>query len=171
MDVLLENPIIIMIIIGAILSLFNKSKVNNQNQKNPSSQTKPTQARSISNEQGQRRPVDDRKGMSPVKRLEQMATEMAERYEREYAEKRKFAEATLKQAKEEPRPMEREAEQLYVAPVKSVTTESITSQEKQMPAPQLSLTAEKQKVINGVVWAEIMGPPRALNPHRSLRRK
>lgn len=165
MNVLFENPIILIFLIWLISSLFTKAKGNN---KNTNQEARPSEARTVQKQQTRPMPTDNQKPMSPVKRLEQMAQEMAERLEREYADKRKFAESTIKVPKESPTPIEKQAEPIKVAEVKPIIP---PSQDKQLQSPKLNLSAEKQKVIDGVVWAEILGPPRSLNPHRTLRRK
>jgi len=165
---LFENPVIIIFLIWLISSLFTKAKGNNQNQKNTSHETRPSQARTVQKQKVQPLPTENRKPMSPVKRLEQMASEMAERLEKEYSEKRKLAESPIRHPKENPAPIARQAEPIKVAEVKPLVQ---PSQDKQLQTPKLTLTAEKQKVIDGVVWAEILGSPRSLNPHRTLRRK
>lgn len=170
MEFLLENPFILIVIFAIISSLFKKGKGSSQNQKNTSSRAKPIEARTIQKQQAQSRTMDNRKTMSPLKRFEQMATEMAERLEKEYAEKRKLAESTVRQAKEYTPPTEKEVKSIHVEVEKPVIKPTVI-EEKQAHVPHSSFSVEKQKVIDGVVWAEILGPPRALNPHRTLRRK
>ena len=170
MEFILENPFILFVIFAIISSLFKsgKGKTQNQNQKNTSPQAKQSGARTIQKQQTQSRSMDHRKPMSPVKRLEQMATEMAERLEKEYTEKRKLADSTMRQARDYTPPIE-EVKSLPVEVAQPIVKQVVVEAKQQAPQPSLSI--EKQKVTDGVVWAEILGPPRALNPHRTLRRK
>lgn len=163
MEFILENPFILIVIFAIISSLFKTKKGNNQNQ---NSQTKQREARTFQKQQTQSTTVEQRKAMSPLKRLEQMATEMADRLDKEYTEKRKLAESKLKGARDYIPPTE-EVKPLQVKVEQPVVIAAV----EKPHAPQPSLSIEKQKVIDGVVWAEILGPPRALNPHRTLKKK
>ena len=168
MNSLFENPIILVFLIWLISSLFTKAKGKNQNQTNPNHKTRPTEARTVQRQQAQPMHTERQKPLSPVKRLEQMAQEMAERLERDYSDKRKLAESTIRYPKESPAPVEIQAEPMKIAEVQPIMPHS---EEKQLQSSKLPFSVEKQKVIDGVVWAEILGPPRSLNPHRTMRRK
>jgi hypothetical protein len=39
------------------------------------------------------------------------------------------------------------------------------------PNKHTSLSVGEQKIIDGVIWAEILGPPRSRSPHRVLKGK
>ncbi len=165
MEILFENPIFLIAILWAIASFFNKSKASNSNQQQKNARP---EART-SEQQIQPKPNESRKVNSPRSRLEQMAKEMADRLEKEYMEKRQIAESTRRQATNHSSPIEKQPQPVYIK-VEQPVEKKVVVEEKTI-ASQHSYSIEKQKIIDGVVWAEILGPPRALNPHRSLKRK
>lgn len=160
MEVLFENPFIILVILGFIFSLFKKKDGGNQGHKN--AHPKPVHAR----------PIEQQKPLYSEKRNTELrpAEEKLNKHEREYLERNKQAESTMNALKEQQRLTEKRAELIQLAADNPVNEHSLPIDRKPIQS-KASFSAGKQQLVDAVIWAEILGPPKARNPHRSLRRK
>lgn len=160
MEFLFENPWLIFIVIGIITSLFNKAK-GGQGKQNNRPQRQPVQQKSTANQQ-EIRPVQEgrNKDVPPVMPKKHVEKEYADR-------KKQEAEAQLQALKNKQNELINTRNSLQMnSPRGSSRLDSIPYKEK-----KTAVSIEKQKLVDGVVWAEILGPPRALNPHKSIRQK
>ncbi|PLR78117.1 hypothetical protein CU633_07605 [Bacillus sp. V3-13] len=144
MEFIFENPIFIVIVLGIISSLFNRLKDSGKDQK----QKRPARPQA---------PKQSAPAPAPapvvVHRETRDDKEMAaERLENKYAELKKQAETKLQSLKEK---QQASAERIF--PEK---------EEKGVKA----LDIDRQNLLNGVILAEVLGPPRAKRPHHPFKR-
>ena len=161
MEFIFENPIFIIVIIGYIISFFMKNK-QGQSQKNPKNarpDVKPSPAQVF--KEIQERIPQLSTAMNDER--ERRKAEEAQRLEKEMLERRKLAEASMNALMEQ---KEMAEEQAMLIKAASVSAEQIPSTEVQ---PKQSISPSKKQLIDGIIWSEIIGPPRALNPHKSLK--
>ena len=161
MEFIFENPIFIIVIIGYIISFFMKNK-QSQSQKDPKNArpvVKPSPAQVF--KEIQERIPQLSTAMNDER--ERRKAEEAQRLEKEMLERRKLAEASMNALMEQ---KEMAEEQAMLIKAASVSAEQIPSTEVQ---PKQSISPSKKQLIDGIIWSEIIGPPRALNPHKSLK--
>ncbi|MBP2241672.1 hypothetical protein J2Z40_002244 [Cytobacillus eiseniae] len=152
MEFLMDNPFILFIIIAMLSSMFGKGKGKNQQNQQKQNQSRPRQA-----------PVQS----NPIEPIPSEARNASSQIKREYLERKRQEEKKRQEIKNRPPIMqEMSKKQAVKKEEKTLYNPSIVPVEKK---PALSI--EKQKLVDGVIWAEILGPPRALNPHRSINRK
>jgi hypothetical protein len=144
LEFIFENPIAIIFIIGAIISFFKKMKVNsNPNQK----QEKNPELKKVLNipqtlNEGRR--VEPRPSREPRQNSSQLA--------KEYYEVKNNIE--INQPKENIRKdSANQKKELY----KKVVNAEVDA--------GIDLSPSKDTLIDGIVWAEILGPPRAYKSH------
>lgn len=159
MEFLFENPWLIFILIGIITSLFNKAK-GGQGKQNNRPQRQPVQQKNTVNQQ-EIRPVQE------VRDINVTPVIPRKNVEKEYSDRKKQAEAQLPALKDKQKDSMNTANSLKMdLPRGSSRLDSVSYKEK-----KTAVSIEKQKLVDGVVWAEILGSPRALNPHKSIRQK
>ncbi|KOP83494.1 hypothetical protein ACFFHH_09715 [Cytobacillus solani] len=162
MEFIFENPWLLFIVIGIITSIFNKLTGNQGKQKS----------------RPQRQPIQPQKGAnhstsSPIREVKKnealpaIPKKVINNIEKEYAERKKQAEETLHSLKDKQRALENKTQSLLAVSERGSMRLDFNSEKDEKP----SFLIEKQKLAEGVVWAEILGPPRALNPHKSIRQK
>ncbi|MBP3038912.1 hypothetical protein J9303_05245 [Bacillaceae bacterium Marseille-Q3522] len=160
MEILLENPLTIVFLIGIIYTIFSKKKSDQEKEKKrqqyrqqqktryqgakPLQQPVLPQSYSSKNENAQR----ERK---PAKRR----TETAERTsEREYQENKSASEKRIRELQEKHAQIARQVIQL-------------ARMKEKFPQG----AAGRKKLAEAVIWAEILGEPRAKKPHFSSLKK
>lgn len=158
MDFLFENTWLIFIVIAIFTSLLNKAK-GNQGKQN-SRQRQPIQPRNVANQQ-KSGPIQEARNhdVTPVIPKRNI--------EKEYADRKKQAEEQMQVLKDKQKVLEKSAQSLQAA--SAMRSKRVDSSPKKEGKPAISI--EKQKLVDGVVWAEILGPPRALSPHKSIRQQ
>lgn len=157
MEVLFENPVIIIAVLGFIFSLFKKKEGGNKEQKK--AHHKP-QYRPVSE-----RTIEQQKPLHAETR--ELHSAEKSKLKRGYLERKKQAESTMNAWKEQQRLSENQAELIQLAADKPVNEPTLPIDRR----PKASFSAGKQQLVDAVIWAEILGPPKARNPHRSLRGK
>lgn len=158
MEFLFDNLWLFAVVIGIITSLFNKAKGGQGKQNDRPRQT--VQPKNAANQQ-KGRPVQEarNKDVPPVMPRNNI--------EKEYSDRKKQAEEQLQALKDKQKDLVNTGQSLQMAPSRgSSRLDSVPYKEK-----KTAFSIEKQKLADGVVWAEILGPPRALNPHKSIRQK
>lgn len=90
--------------------------------------------------------------------------EKSRRIEQEYRQRKQQAEQSMKALQSQQRAAERKASAISrtAANTKAYPVEA-SGAGKYEP--------QKQSLVDGIIWSEILGPPRSKNPHRSLNRK
>ncbi|MBU8879437.1 hypothetical protein BGM26_10620 [Bacillus sp. FJAT-29790] len=163
MRVLFENPIILFLIITAISTLFKKrkEKENNNRKTAPNQQQtpmRPSTEKPIQDPYFEARKFEDE---------EIQARNVTDLIEKEYLEKKKRAEAKIKALKEQQRNAEKKAQAIQAtAPIRTLQPSSPLEREN-----KANQSTREQKLVDGIIWSEILGPPRARNPHRSIKGK
>jgi hypothetical protein len=144
LEFIFENPIAIIFIIGAIVSFFKKMKENSH--PNPNQDKKPELKKvlNIPQTRNEGRVVETRSPREPRQNNSQLANE--------YYEVKSNIE--INQPKENAR--KNSASQGKEISKKPVNTKLDTSYD---------LSLSKDTLIDGIVWAEILGPPRAYKSH------
>jgi hypothetical protein len=144
LEFIFENPIAIIFIIGAIVSFFKKMKENSH--PNPNQEKKPELKKvlNIPQTRNEGRGVETRSPREPRQNSSQLANE--------YFEVQSKTE--INQPKENAR--KNSASQRKEIGKKSVNAELDTS---------IDLSPSKDTLIEGIVWAEILGTPRAYKSH------
>ncbi|MGN7399697.1 hypothetical protein ACTHO0_07550 [Cytobacillus praedii] len=158
MEFLFENLWLFAVVIGIITSLFNKAKGGQGKQTNRPRQS--VQPQSAANQQKGRSQQEVRnKNVPPVMPKNNI--------EKEHSVRKKQAEEQIQALKDKQKDLVNTGQSLQMAPPRgSSRMDSVPYKEK-----KTALSIEKQKLADGVIWAEILGPPRALNPHKSIRQK
>jgi Fe2+ transport system protein B len=155
LDLLFENPFIIVVLIGIISSLFNRMKSSAEEPKRQPVrpvQNRPAQAQSTTMEEKIERPYVHREEKS-VMVTDTPLNEIQEKY----AEKKKAAEERLKQLEQQKAVTEKRAARMNSQVTRVVHKQSSRSER---------LSPNKEKLVDAVVWSEILGPPRAKRPFR-----
>ncbi|MFE8695385.1 hypothetical protein ACFYKT_03315 [Cytobacillus sp. FJAT-53684] len=163
MDFLFDNPFIPFVLVAIITALFNKGKGKNQEKNNHLPKRQPVQTKQ-SKGYPMSAPVQEaRKSEKPSR----MPRKVMDNIEREYLDRKKQVEAELKARKDQQSVTENRTRSFM---------QTTADQSKNNIAPPLekerktAISIEKQKLVDGIIWSEILGPPRALNPHRSINR-
>jgi hypothetical protein len=152
LEFILENPFAIIFIIGIITSIFKKMKANEQD---PKHEKQPDWKKMMNFPQ-----------TFNEERHEKTSTQLdhpinKSKLAQEYYEVKKTNE---KQRKEYVNPI-----QSRQGPVSkrldSAKSNAVNSEVESV----IDLSPTKEKVIDAVIWSEILGPPRALKPHSTRR--
>lgn len=149
MEFLLENPLIIVILIGIISSLFKKGKNETEPPKKKQSRTfwetvQPPKFDSFP----EVKPLQKSKGY--IEEPEQPVRSIQE----DYLEAQRKADSLKRDAEE----IERNIK-LNEAKRSSNVAASIENNDFQV---------DSKRLADAVIWSEILGPPRARRPHRSM---
>jgi len=158
LEFLLENPFILIAIIAFISSFFKKKK-----EEKPVKQA-PRSARQENRTQAERTAADP--VMAEV--LEEEKRKMEEKSRRiaeEYRQSKQHAEQSMKALQNQQRAAERKASAI------SKTAADISAGYPAEASGAGKFEPRKQALVDGIIWSEILGPPRSKNPHRSLNRK
>lgn len=158
MEFLFENPLILLAIIGFISSLFTKGKKEEEKRRKPAQRpvSRPTQPQ----QPAQASPIERKR-----EELETRAKRAAAQMEQQYAETRQKADEELEALKQKQRYAERRTAAIRERmPAQNTANTNTQAQAK-------ALAPDKQKLADAIIWSEILGPPRAMNPHRSVKRK
>ncbi|MCS0670846.1 hypothetical protein [Cytobacillus firmus] len=158
MEFLLENPFILIALIAFISSFFKKKK-----EEKPVKQT----PRSIQQEQRTQaeRTSPDSALAETLKEEYRQQAEKAKRIEEEYRQRKQQAEESMKALQNQRRAAERKASAL------AKTASNTNAEHRKEPSGAGSFEFRKQSLVDGIIWSEILGPPRSKNLHRSLKRK
>ncbi|WP_080844978.1 hypothetical protein [Cytobacillus gottheilii] len=152
MEILFENPIILMALIGLVSTLFSKGKKEEEKRRRPPQ--RPAGTPGHTQQPAQASTIERKK-----EKLENRAKRAAAQMEQQYTQARQKAEDELESLNNRHRTAERQTETLRTRePIKKT-------------AQSQSFAPDKKKLADAVIWSEILGPPRAMNPHRSVKRK
>jgi flagellar biosynthesis GTPase FlhF len=158
LEFLLENPFILIAVIAFISSFFKKKK-----EEKPVKQA-PRSAQQENRTQAERTSADP--ALAEVLEEEKRKlTEKSRRIEEEYRQRKQQAEQRMKALQNQQRAAERKA---------SAISKTASNTKKGYPAEASGagkFEPRKQSLVDGIIWSEILGPPRSKNPHSSLNRK
>ncbi|MCM3705205.1 MULTISPECIES: hypothetical protein [Cytobacillus] len=156
MEFLFENPFILIAVIAFISSLFKKKKEERPVKQAPRvQQENRTEAERTSADPALAEVLEEEK---------RKLAEKSRRIEQEYRQRKQQAEQSMKALQSQQRAAERKASAISrtAANTKAYPVEA-SGAGKYEP--------QKQSLVDGIIWSEILGPPRSKNPHRSLNRK
>ncbi|RSD22737.1 hypothetical protein [Mesobacillus subterraneus] len=185
---LFSNPIALFILIGVISSLFNKKKEERQPQRRPvrppgpaqppgtarppgpaPSRTRPAEARTEpqtgrgrGSEYEEERDVfgGSRRRHEPVEPAPvNSGNEVLSDLQKIYQERKRQAEA----------PQQTRSDKGRMAADEAVSRLRQRREEKQKQ-PEVVFQPDKEKLIEGLIWAEVLGKPRAKKPYNPVKR-
>lgn len=150
MDFLFENPFLIVILIGIISSFFKKPKNEpnpNQKQPKPFMESIPKRISEV------------------LEEFDLTEDESEKSIQTDYLESKRQAEAKITQLEEQ--------KAKYMQKVVELETEKKRNNDHSVqPENEVetshSSNLNKDKLADAIIWAEILGPPRAKKPHRSM---
>jgi uncharacterized protein HemX len=158
LEFLLENPFILIALIAFISSFFKKKK-----EEKPVKQT-PRSVQQEQRAQAERTSADSALAET-LKEEYRQQEEKAKRIEEEYRQRKQQAEESMKALQNQRRAAERKASKI------AKTASNTNAEHRKEPSGAGSFEFRKQSLADGIIWSEILGPPRSKNPHRSLNRK
>lgn len=97
---------------------------------------------------------------------EQQQAEQARKLEMESMERQREAEARMDALKEQQQLGEKQAELIQAAARPVLYSQMASPDSKIISKP---MSPSKKQLIDGIIWSEIIGPPRAQNPHKSVK--
>ncbi|MCM3586287.1 hypothetical protein M3182_11145 [Mesobacillus maritimus] len=161
MEFLFENPLLIFIIMGILSSLFRKGKEEQkQEPKRPS------------------RPVQQQRSDGRASQSESMEPTMAQTIEHEEPRmdpKQMVPENPFldiqKKYEERRKELEQIASERTHSSVNRPTAPTRAVDPKTDGETSLDLTPSPDRVIEGIAWSQVLGPPRARNPYHRDRRR
>lgn len=168
LETLLDNPFIIIILLGIISSLFGKGNATNKEQEQQRKQRQPQpqlQPRKMTQPQVPRREIQ-RERVEPFdheKRVQPTVFETVQvEIESEFEQQRQAHAKKLKALEDERNAIENKVDDIH----------SGLQKKRQMTMPtQVNTTNDPlpsygSRLVDGIVLSEILGKPRAKNPHR-----
>ncbi|MEH7124093.1 hypothetical protein V7122_07770 [Bacillus sp. JJ1532] len=163
MEFIFENPIFIIVIIGYIISFFMKNKGNQQQQRKGSGQqVKPSPAE-VFKQMQERIPQMETRSIEEQQRHQ---AEQALKLEMEALERQRLAEEEINALKEQQEMAKKQAEF-----IKTVSKAPVPIQGALQKEWRQTLSPSKKQLIDGIIWSEIIGPPRALKAHKSVKKQ
>lgn len=151
MEFLFENPFILILLIGLISSLFKKGKGEEQQPRQrppkPFVETIPIPESKIPQK-------------SEKVETEKRTKESVKTIQSDFLDAKKQAEAKMAALREQQLKYEHQAERLKEENELKQPTPTETAVKK-------SYRVEEKNLADAIIWAEILGPPRAKNPHRA----
>lgn len=158
MEILFENPLILIVLIGIISSLFKKAKGERPESPIPRPRQRPHHRQSAEPE----RAAMETSVEEALKEERQRQAERESRIEQENRKRKQQAEESMRALQNQ----RREAHSFRETASRPV---ELPAEGKKEHGGRF--TPEKQVLIDGIIWSEILGPPRAKNPHRSIKQK
>lgn len=161
MDFLFDNPFIIVVLIGIISSFFKKNK----EEKKQTTQRSP-------------KPFVERTPKPKpeiFKQLEQEITKYLVPERQEVPTKQETAKKSIqsdyleakKQAEAKPPVLQEQNSEQVLLEVQGEQYQMESS--PPLTVPRASFSVDKDRLADAVIWSEILGPPRAKRPHRSVK--
>ncbi|MBG9654783.1 hypothetical protein ACFRCQ_00020 [Cytobacillus firmus] len=157
MEFLFENPFILIAVIAFISSFFKKRKEEKPVKQAPRSVQQENRAQAESSA--------DPALAEVLKEEKRKLTEKSRRIEEDYRQLKQQAEQSVKALQSQQRAAERKASAISRTAANSKTGYPVEA------SGAGKFEQQKQSLVDGIIWSEILGPPRSKNPHRSLNRK
>lgn len=161
MEFIFQNPIFIIVIIGYIISFFMKNK-KNQTQHQKGDRSKPSTAEIFKQFQDRTPTLDTGK----LEEQQRQQAEQSQKLEKESLEREWKAAARSNALKEHKQIAEKRAELITEAESPALSSKVLPTNSK---GSNKTMSPSKKQLIDGIIWSEIIGPPRALNPHKSIK--
>ncbi|MBD7935807.1 MULTISPECIES: hypothetical protein [Cytobacillus] len=166
-DFLLENPLLLIFLIGIITSLFGK-KVNDQQ---PDKQKQPRGMSVEEQEEARRQMMQDAEKQEEVppvydrneEKLKRYAKDIVQEASVEVSDRKKEAEERLADLRKQ----KAEAQKRASAFLSATKNKDVANNKVDQPSMRVS----NKQLVDAVVWSEILGQPRSRNPHRTMKRK
>jgi hypothetical protein len=164
---LISNPIALFILIGVISSIFNKAKGNVQEQKRrPVRPSIPPADTSVPVERQRDHRRDTRRDSERSKPAQHKPT-IADREPGALSEIQKVYQERKRQA-ERPASAQRNADR--VSRLSTGDTAGRLRQERKHTEPELNFQPDRDRLVEGLIWAEVLGQPRAKKPYNPSQR-
>ncbi|WP_019154560.1 hypothetical protein [Robertmurraya massiliosenegalensis] len=157
MQFLLDNPFIIIILLGILSSLFKKNKEQPTN-KRPTRQASPTSTESS--------PPSNPMAEIFKEFIEVEEEKPAKPLYNEYIDTKKEAEAKIAALREQQKQYAERANRMNTQSRMNIETKPIMVTETTNSGRTFNV--EGEKLADAIIWSEILGPPRAKKPHRSM---
>jgi DNA mismatch repair ATPase MutL len=151
MDFLFENPIIIVILIGIISSLYKQ--VKGAQPEEGKRTNRPNQA--PVSPVGQNKPVRRQKQANKPVRGQNVANQ-SNQHQGSASKHENLNSATRIETQENKQ-------------TKMEMNENKAATQQKEENKQKSLNVSQSNLVDGLIWSEVLGPPRAKRPHRSIR--
>jgi FtsZ-interacting cell division protein YlmF len=167
MEFLFDNPFILMILIGLISTLFGKKGEQQEQQKRPQQRRPSQQPRQGPGQPAQQRPERRTAQQRPERPAQPVPPSLEKKVERTAAsipqltDVQKIYEDKRREINESARHEPRTA---------SGAPASVQAGSEEKPVT-LDLKPDGNRLIEGIAWAQVLGPPRARDPHRTMRRR
>ncbi|WP_174730154.1 hypothetical protein [Mesobacillus harenae] len=164
MEALFDNPIIIMIILGIISTIFGRIKGENQEEQKKRG-TRPAQpARPVSQPaRTEYREVSPAEPSRPQRNPVEETLHTPEKIQNVYEEKRREAEERIKQ-------LNSQAQRIKNSQKRNQPKEE-SVETFQRERRNAVLHPDKSTLVDGIIWSEVLGPPRAKKPRFPLRHR
>ncbi|WP_053364141.1 hypothetical protein [Bacillus sp. FJAT-27251] len=161
MEFLFDNPFILMILIGLISTLFGKKGEQQEQQKRPQ-QRRPSQQTRQEHQRSERKPAQQRPERRPAPPPPERKAE-------------RTAAASIPQLKDVQKVYEDRTREImeparHEPRTASGAPASAQAGNEEKPVT-LDLNPDGKRLIEGIAWAQVLGPPRARDPHRTMRRR
>lgn len=157
-DFLLNNPLVIAGLIFAISSLFGKKARDKKAEAQRDRKRKPA---TVQNTAAPNRAEAEKPGRESFEEAKDRMKEAVKTIEARY----QSAKSTLPNADED-------AASRNVTEIKEQADLSIQQTAQKAPAaPKKTPAAARDDIVRGIIWSEIIGPPRSKKPHRAARRQ
>jgi hypothetical protein len=145
MEFLFDNPLLLFALIGIISSVFKRLKGDSpegQKQKQRGPFTQSTQPLNP-------RPIERKKPIVRTKPLDEMLQDM-----------RKSAEQM---------PIEQPLEKPVTVKKVPAHDQNPMKNKDTIAKKKSSYSVNQSKLVDGIIWSEVLGPPRSKNPHTAIR--
>ncbi|CAM3812219.1 hypothetical protein [Mesobacillus zeae] len=144
MEELLDNPIIIAIVIGFISTIYSKFKQAGQDQPPARKEEKVPQVNKVERAEHS---AKKQKNVNRTGNLNPRATATRADISRNIEEKMRVSEQRSRIMAAEPK----------------------VSVKESSYKPQLEFKSDSDSLVNGLIWSEVLGPPRSKSPRRTHR--
>ena len=164
-DVILGNLWLVIIVIGVISSMFGKKRSPDQQPQNsprsavPSAETRGQPKRMTMKEVYRQAVQEIEKQLDPSGGAEGSKTEIQEAASK--------AEAAAERAEEQRKTFEKKRKQAEAARTQQLSRPAIGDEDS--PIYVKDLQVSRERLAEGMILSEILGPPRSKKPHRSRR--
>jgi len=161
MKFLLENPFILVILIGILSSFYKQLKgTDSDDKKRKGAIPKQTSATSVGQNNPMRGPVKSHK---PVRAQSSQAPNRQQRRDIEPPVKLEDLYSDAKNTNQQNSHFNQD-------PIKRVSAPTVNHLNELEPNNKKTLTIDQERLLDGLIWSEVLGPPRAKRPHRAGRK-
>lgn len=172
LEALFEKPFLVFILIAAISSFLGKAKTAGEEEQEQRKRSHPSERRTktVPKPVQQTRPQPSLfEEMKRVNHPQHRPTfsEVTDELENEFEKRRNEQAAKLKELQEKQQALEKAAEDLHSG--MTMRHELTKSKQTSKQTIEDSLPSYGSRLIDGIILSEVLGKPRAKNPHTSRR--